>query len=402
MVAKKSYLIFIDSNKKTKERIILMQLTEEVMIKNLQRKFSRFNKKLFSDFSKPEQKFIKDCSYGILSSQSCIVRQISQCLHEKIDLKKTQERLTYHLNKPRLNRDIIQRLSTYQCNKLKKDSLILVDPSDIVKAKAMKMEGLSKIRDGNDGKWKNGYDVLDIVGVNKANAALSLFPIHSELYSNNIGLDTLKNKLFDQLVDIIIQSNNRGIFVFDRGFDDKKVIKALHQHDASYIIRMKSNRKLIYQNKWHDIAAIANKLTLNCEISSSQKKTITAGAAEIGVPLNSHRLKHPELASAKLVVAKITSKTKRGKSKPGFFYLLVHLPRHNLSDAELGKFALGSYRLRWKVEEVQRQIKNNFKWEKIQLLNFDRLQTMNTLLWLAISFLYELDTWKIKLDPFPM
>ncbi|MDY6915938.1 MAG: hypothetical protein SVM86_06455, partial [Candidatus Cloacimonadota bacterium] len=29
--------------------------------------------------------------------------------------------------------------------------------------------------------------------------------------------------------------------------------------------------------------------------------------------------------------------------------------------------------------------------------NFHRLQAMNTLLWLAISFLYELDTWRIKL-----
>jgi len=37
----------------------------------------------------------------------------------------------------------------------------------IVKKYATEMEGLSRVRDGNDGKWRSGYDVLDIVGVNK-------------------------------------------------------------------------------------------------------------------------------------------------------------------------------------------------------------------------------------------
>ena len=76
--------------------------------------------------------------------------------------------------------------------------------------------------------------------------------------------------------------------------------------------------------------------------------------------------------------------------------LLVSLPDSSYTDKAICKLALESYRLRWKIEEVHRQVKTDFGWEKIQLLKFNRLRALNTLLWLALSFIYELDDWKYK------
>ena len=166
--------------------------------------------------------------------------------------------MIYHLDKADMNKQISQNLLQQQSHKLKKGSLIIVDPSDIVKKYATEMEGLSRVRDGNDGKWRPGYDVLDIVGVNKGKEGISILPIHSELYSNTLEIDTIKSKLFDRIVEIIIHSNNRGTFVFDRGFDDQKVIKELHQHDASYIIRMKKVRDVYVNGERSNIASVAN------------------------------------------------------------------------------------------------------------------------------------------------
>lgn len=370
---------------------------QKLMMQKVQGKYSRFIKKVSVPLSKPEQKFLKDSCFGILSSQSCIVRRTAQSLHEKISSKKTQERLIYHLDKTELNEKISQSLLQKQSRKLKRDSLIVVDPSDIVKKYARKMEGLSKVRDGNDGKWKPGYDALDIVGVNRENEDISIFPIHSQLHSNTIEIDTMKNKLFDRIVDIIVHSNNKGIFVFDREFDDKKVIKELHQHDASYIIRMKKNRDVYLQGRKLNIASVANETKLRYRFHPQKGVTISAGISSISIPLNPHPVKKPTLAEAKLVVAKIRSKGKDGTYRSGMFYLLSYLSDNALSNRETVKFVLDSYRLRWKIEEVHRQVKTNFGWEDIQLQTYRRLQVMNTLLWVAISFLYELDKWKYQI-----
>ena len=368
---------------------------EKIMTKKLQDKFARFVKTLSVSLNKPEQKFLKACCFGILSSQSCIVRRTAQSLHEKISSKKTQERLIYHLDKAELDEKISQTLLQKQCHKLKKDSLIIVDPSDVVKKYAKKMEGLSRVRDGNDGKWKTGYDALDIVGVNTKDDTVSILPIHSQLHSNTVEIDTMKNKLFDRIVDIIIHSNNRGTFVFDREFDDKKVIKELHSHDASYIIRMKTNRDVYLQGKKMNIAAVGKATKLCYRFHPKKGVTISAGISSVSIPLNPHTLKNPTLVETKLVVAKIRSKRKDGTYRSGMFYLLCHNP--SFLERDFVKFVLESYHLRWKIEEVHRQVKTDFGWEDIQLLTYKRLQTMNTLLWVAISFLYNLDKWKYRL-----
>ena len=313
---------------------------EKIMIQKMQGKFSRFTKKFSTSLSKPEQKFLHDSSFGILSSQSCIVRRTAQSLKEKISSKKTQERLIYHLDKKELNEEISQSLLQRQSRKVKKGDLIIIDPSDVVKRYAKKMEGLSKVRDGNDGKWKTGYDALDIVGVNQEGKDLSIFPIHSELHSNTVEIDTLKNKLFDRVLDIIIHSNNNGTFIFDREFDDRKVIKELHQHDSSYIIRMKKNRDVFSEGIKQNIYVIAKSTKLQYRFRPQKGITISAGITPISIRLNPHPVKNPKLAKMNLVVAKITSKGKNGKKRTGMFYLLCNLPNNKFPKRELVQYVL--------------------------------------------------------------
>jgi len=113
---------------------------------------------------------------------------------------------------------------------------------------------------------------------------------------------------------------------------------------------------------------------------------------------NPHYVKNPTLLEAKLVVAKIRSKRRNGSYRSGIFYFLCHLNDADLTERDMIKYILESYRLRWKIEEVHRQVKNDFGWEDIQLQTYRRLQTMNTILWVAISFLYSLDQWKYQLS----
>lgn len=364
--------------------------------KSLQVKFSKYINKHTLNLKKPTARFMKEITSGIIKSQSCIVRQIAQNLSENISLKKTQERLTYQLDNDTELEKVRENMLIQSSRKLNKDSLIIIDPSDVIKPVAKKMEGLARVRDGNDGKYKPGYEVIDIIVINQTQSQTAIFPIHSEIHSEKIGLDTLKSKIFDRVLDIIIHSNNSGIFVMDRGFDDKRVIQELYNHKSSFIIRMKNNRNVFYNGSLLNISKVADQIAQEHKFVIDHKRTINAGVSEISIPLSRHKVKNPEKAKVYLVSAKITSKKASGKNFSGKFMILISIPGSQKSAKEICELALKSYRLRWKIEEVHRQIKTDFGWEKMQLLKFNRLQALNTMLWLALGFIYELDNWKYK------
>lgn len=65
----------------------------------LKREILSFSNKLSRTLSKPDKKFTADMTYGILSSESCLLTDIVDQLHEPIKKVNAVERLTRHLNK---------------------------------------------------------------------------------------------------------------------------------------------------------------------------------------------------------------------------------------------------------------------------------------------------------------
>ena len=48
----------------------------------------------------------------------------------------------------------------------------------------------------------------------------------------------------------------KAAFVMDRGYDDNKMFLKLDTLKQDYVIRIKSNRKLLYHNKWTPAAEL--------------------------------------------------------------------------------------------------------------------------------------------------
>jgi len=71
----------------------------------------------------------------------------------------------------------------------------------------------------------------------------------------------------------------------------------------------------------------------------------------------------------------------------GYVYYLCRF-RNSYTEAEMVNLAVRYYGLRWSIEEVHRQMKQDFNWEKIQLMHYYSMKNMNALLWLAASFIY--------------
>ena len=134
------------------------------------------------------------------------------------------------------------------------------------------MEGLSRVHDGDKKETTNGYDVLNIIVATEKDQGLQITPIVSKLFSYRQEVDTIKNILFDQLISIIIGSNNRGVFIFDRGYDDKKMYSFFHEHSSSFIIRSKGVRDLYFNGQKQKFAQIAKQVELN-HIFHCKRKT---------------------------------------------------------------------------------------------------------------------------------
>lgn len=376
-----------------------MTKMEEIEVsQKVQVKFSNYFAHFSKNLSLPEQKFIQDMSRGILASQSCILRQISHNLKEDIDLKKVCKRLSYHLRKDKLESLLANSQIRSSCRKSTRDTLFIVDPSDVFKQYAKKMEGLSRVRDGSRNIWVNGYETLNILSVTKKQKELVMKPIVSELFSYKQEIDTSKNILFDHLISTIIASNNQGVYVFDRAFDDKTVFSFFRDHNAPFIIRSMATRDLYHHGRKMKFIEAAKQVKLSHTFTIQKKsrkgkikeETVYAGIIDIEIPLSPHpRKKNPDLFSAKLFVGRY----KNG----GYWYILCSLPNHSdLSDDELIEFVFNAYKIRWKIEETHRHIKQDFKWESMRLLKYKRLKLLNAILWIAIGFLYSLQSLKYQ------
>ena len=375
-----------------------MSLREEKKIlKKLKSETNDFVKFLGKNLTVPENNFTGKTIYGIAKSKSCIARKIAKSLDGKVSVKKVTDNFRTQFSKPELHKEIRARILKKLAKKINRDTIIAVDDSDIIKPEAKKMEGLKLVPDGsNDHKRGLGYKLMNITAV-KGDA--EVIPLMSELFSDDIEIDTAKNVLFDQINDIQIASGNKGIFTFDRYYDDRKLYKYLYSNDADFIVKAKNIRKLYIDGNYVDFIDVAKSVKLNVTVEIKDDEEIEAGAVKVEVPVNPHKLKVPVTVSLWLIVGRFTKKPKkkRGKSeeKGGYFYLFVNIKHMNNDRKAIILKSLSGYKLRWKIEEFHRHVKQDFGWEKMQLMDYTRLKTMNILLLAAICLVYSM--YKIRM-----
>jgi hypothetical protein len=89
--------------------------------------------------------------FGILSSKSVQLASIIRSLHESIDLKKTQERLSRNLQSfsNADYTDVLIELASSFRSKVGRFTTVIIDHADISKTYARKMEGLAYVWDGS-------------------------------------------------------------------------------------------------------------------------------------------------------------------------------------------------------------------------------------------------------------
>ena len=338
----------------------------------MKREILSFSNKISRKLSKPDKKFSADMTYGILASNSCLLTDIVDQLHEQAKKVNSVERLTRHLNKgtdPNALRSYL-----FQIRKWVPDQPVIhIDDSDITKPDGMKFESLGLVRDGSKSTasktvYEKGYHVTEACVLTKNNHPVSFF---SEIHSS-------KEKHFTSINDITFSAMERGAalfkkatFVMDRGYDDNKMFLKLDELEQDYVIRLTAKRKLFFHGKWVPATQLRN-----------QRK------GKIKTPLIYKGQKHDAYLSH--VKVQITA------SKKDIYLVLVYgITEHPMMLATNKQICCKedvvnvakTYFSRWRIEEYFRSKKQMFQFENFRVRKLAAINALNFYITLCMAFL---------------
>lgn len=157
----------------------------------------------------------------------------------------------------------------------------------------------------------------------------------------------------------------------DRGYDDNKMFLKLDDLNQDYVIRLKSNRKLLYHNKWTMASELRNrrkgKIKTNVFYKGKEheaflshiKVQITASRKDIYLVLVYGITEHPMMLAT----------NKEIKSKDD----VIRVARIYFS--------------RWKIEEYFRCQKQVFRFENFRVRKLKAINALNFYITLCMAFL---------------
>ena len=348
----------------------------------IQSEFNSYFQRLSKYISKPEMRFVQEACHGILTSKSIIITKMATQLQDNIRLKKTQERFRRHYNKEGFWLKLIKGHIQSVKNVFHHGDYMLFDLSDIQKKYSKTMEGLAHVYDGSTKERGPGYWLANIVGIRRDGSRL--LPLYSKLYS--FAMDTVsENREIKSAIDLVSKYiHKKVIWVIDRGGDRQILIDYLLTASRLFIIRMMGDGKLQYLNKVQPFKKVSRRVRLHYTFTVEKiKKNHAVNASyDVGaVKVNYVHRKTGAVYSGKQLWLVVT----KGHGK-GYSWYLVSSDKE--TSREVCEECFRGYGYRWKIEEYHRHVKDQYDLEDIQIRTFAGLQSMMSVITIAMYLLY--------------
>jgi hypothetical protein len=341
----------------------------------LRAQIQRFSGKLCVGMGKVSRRFVEEMLYGIQARGSVRLSEVARALEENKSLKKVIERLSRNLCRRGLAERIGEAIVREGATKVGEDTLLIVDPTDITKKYAKKMECLAQVRDGSDKVLGRGYWVNTVVGAEVGSSEIT--PLVHKLYSQKAEDFVSENQ---EMIDAVRKesraTDGRGIFVFDRGGDRKELYEELLTEPLRrFIVRQRGDRHLLYRGKACETLSLAQscktpygETMLKQEDGKEKPYFLHFGFRPVYLPGHIER-------KLWLVVVKGFGQ------KP--LMLLTTEPMRRCRETLW--WIVAAYMTRWKIEETIRFIKQSYDLEDVRVMTYRRLQAIAALV-LAASF----------------
>jgi len=337
----------------------------------IKRKIMNFSNKLTRDAGKVQTKFVGDMIYGLAKSRSVLLSDISDALMEPIKKVNTIERLSKNLM-TELDQSIKVNYDHEVKNFLGESPVILVDDSDVIKPHGLHFDSLGMVRDGSSPKknYEKGYMVTEMVALTKRNKQpISVFShIHSSTEKAYKSTNSVTYEGLDQVISLL---DERGTFVFDRGYDMNELFKYMYKNNQDFIVRLTSRRKLFHKGKWY-------KSTTLCDARKGKIKTTVLFAGEKKECFISHLNVQITASRNNICLVLVYGLGK----KP----MMLATNKPILSKEDVIKI-LRLYMSRWRIEEYFRFKKQAYDFENFRVRNLRAINNLNKLLTYTLGFI---------------
>ena len=343
----------------------------------MKREILTFSKKVSEGLNKSEEKFIKDIQYGIASSGSCLISNIARSLNEKINLKNTIERLCDNLNSFD-NTEVLYKNYINTIGDIYGDEPVaLFDDSDISKVYGKKFEDLDDVIDASnpDKKIGKGYHVCEAVLLtDKEKQTVSTY---SKIYSCKSNEFISKNTYTIESINSVVNVLNRKFTgIFDRGYDDNKIIDYMDNSNNYFIIRMQDRRNFLFKGKkkncYEEALKRKGKIKMTLWFDDNEEYEVYISHTKVTLPYNK---KDYELVYC------------YGLSEERPLILLTNRSIHSKEDVIK---IVRLYFSRWRIEEYFRAKKQEYEFENIRLRTLKGINNLNLLLTIHLGHINKL------------
>ena len=337
--------------------------------KKLREKIAQFSGVVAQGLDKTANRFIREAFYGILSSQSVMLTEIGRSLETNVRLKKIEERFCRQLAKEEIWEGVHRGILSEAADRLKDDTLLILDLGDIQKRYARSMEYLADVRDGSEKTIGRGYWTNQVIGANLASD--QVIPLYQALYSQNAPDFESENDEILKAIDLVSEyTGTRGIWVIDRGGDREMLYKPMIKAGRRFIIRLRGDRHLLFGRQKKAALELARKCS--CMYRDTVVRQIDGKEKVHRIQYGYRKVRLPFAPDSILYMVVI----KGFGEKPLMLLTTEPLARSRKSLHRI----LRAYLKRWSIEETIRFLKQSYDLENIRVLSYTRLKNMMALL----------------------
>jgi hypothetical protein len=333
----------------------------------IREKMAEFSGKVSEGLPQTARRLVREVVYGMQSRGSVRLSEIARSLEEQTAMKKVIERLSRQMNRPGLREQVTENLLDLAAKRIDKETLLVVDPTDISKPYARKMQYLARVRDGSNGGIRDGYWCCQVVATRRGSR--EVLPLYQELYSQKApDFESENEEILKAIEKVSVGTGAPGTWVMDRGGDRKEIIAPLLRWKCPFLIRLRGDRHLMVRRSAKRVEEIAAR----CRLAYRETviKETQEGEEVYHLDFGGCVVQFPGFDRKLFLIV-----VEGFGEKP--LMLLTTMPIKK-SRKSVWK-VVESYLARWRVEETIRFIKQSYQLEDIRLLTYERLRNMASL-----------------------
>ncbi len=341
---------------------------------NCKKKLKNFPGKLQKILTDPIRKWIGELLYGMLKSKDIKLTNIGRAIRDDISLKYTVKRFSRNLTKRDISNEIIDSYLSMACKKIKEDTILSLDLSDISKDSAQKMDNLCKPWDGSKKKVSDkGYWLCKVVGKNSNEK--EIIPLYNRLFSSDADDTLSENKELFKAIDAVnLYAKGKGIWIIDRGGDRRRLYDGILRRKLRFVIRLVGESRHLETKDGKKTYPI----NIAREMGLHNKASFKLGKGTIyNIRFGYKRVFLPRCtAMLTMVVA-----SGFGEEE------MMLLSNIEVRDSAGALRIIEDYIARWIIEESFRFIKQSYCIEDIRLRRYNGLKNMLAIVLLVYGFL---------------